>query len=133
MPDGKFVGPCYRCKSEIWLPTPLYEACKRSSRLGFFCPYGHEQIFAEGETEATKLRRERDRLAQQLAQRDDEIKNANTLLAQQGWNISRLKAEHARTSRRISRGVCPCCHRTFNQMARHMRTKHPDFRAEEVA
>jgi hypothetical protein len=24
-------------------------------------------------------------------------------------------------------GVCPCCNRTFQQLARHMKAKHPGY------
>jgi hypothetical protein len=26
--------------------------------------------------------------------------------------------------------VCPCCQRTVSQMARHIKTKHPEYVAE---
>lgn len=127
-----YEAVCCVCKSKMWLPDALHTAARASEKIMFYCAYGHEQHFGKGETEETILRRERDRLKQALAQRDDEIANANRLLAQQGWNISKMKAEHAKTSRRLSRGVCPCCNRTFNQMARHMRTKHPEFIAGTI-
>lgn len=28
---------------------------------------------------------------------------------------------------RVSKGVCPCCNRTFANLARHMGTQHPDY------
>lgn len=52
------------------------------------------------------------------------------------------EAEHFRKSRdgmkgaltkvknRISKGVCPCCNRTFADLQRHMTTKHPKYASE---
>jgi hypothetical protein len=35
----------------------------------------------------------------------------------------------ARLRKRAKHGVCPCCKRTFQQLARHMKQKHPEFSA----
>lgn len=72
------------------------------------------------------MRRERDRLAQQIAQKDDEIREIK-----KAWNEAELEArKNARKAKSLSdrahAGVCPCCNRTFKQLAAHMKTKHPD-------
>lgn len=87
------------------------------------CCNGHSQGWSKEESESTKTRRERDRLKQQLAQRDDEIRAKERELA-----AERTKA--AKVKKRAVRGVCPCCNRTVGQMARHIRTKHPNFGSE---
>ena len=133
MPDGQFIGACWRCKCEVWLPTSLYKAAKHSSRISFFCAYGHEAIFSEGETEADKLRRERDRLAQQMAEREDRIKKLIDAANTTDQMYRKLKAEKTKLVKRSAAGTCPCCKRTFRQMALHMAKQHPDFKAEEVA
>lgn len=46
----------------------------------------------------------------------------------------RRKAQKAATTRiknRVKAGVCPCCTRTFQQLARHMKTKHPEYTNHE--
>lgn len=131
--DGVFVGPCYYCKSQIWIPVELYNSCKRSSKIGFFCAYGHEQVFAREETEEAKLRRERDRLVQQMAFKDDQIRAERQKREAADASIMKMLAEKQRTKKRAAAGICPCCHRTVAQMARHMQTKHPNFvQAHEV-
>lgn len=108
---------CYTCKCRMWIDDSLDEAAKRNrGAISFFYSYGHQQHYVQGETEETKLRRERDRLQQQIAQRDDEI-------AAQGRKIKRL-------NKRASAGICPCCQRTFSNMAQHMKHQHPEFVAE---
>lgn len=37
------------------------------------------------------------------------------------------KAAKTRIKNRIKNGVCPCCNRTFKQLAAHMKNKHPDY------
>jgi GTP cyclohydrolase FolE2 len=133
MPDGQFISPCWKCKCEVWLPTPLYKAARHSSRIVFFCPYGHEAVFSEDETEADKLRRERDRLLQRTAQLDDVIAAQKRELFAERELVNNLKTQRKVMVRRAKAGTCPCCHRTFRQMALHMRNKHPEFKAEEAA
>lgn len=38
--------------------------------------------------------------------------------------------KHQRLQKRIKAGVCPCCHRTFRQLIRHMECKHPEYVAK---
>jgi hypothetical protein len=35
-----------------------------------------------------------------------------------------------RIKNRVGHGVCPCCNRTFQDLARHMKGKHPDYAKE---
>lgn len=130
---GQFCGPCWRCGTDFWLPQSLYEAAKKSSRIAFFCPYGHEAVFNERDTEADVLRRERDLLKQQLAQRDDEIVRQARLKDAALKEARALKTSAVKAKKRTAAGLCPCCNRSFRQMALHLKTKHPNFRAEEVA
>lgn len=83
-----------------------------------YCPSGHAGGWHE--TEVDKLRK-------QLAQ---EQHRANTLKEELRVRTETLiKAESAarRLKKRASAGVCPCCNRTVSQMARHMKSKHPEF------
>lgn len=36
-------------------------------------------------------------------------------------------AQLTKTRKRIANGVCPCCHRTFQNLARHMAGQHPAY------
>lgn len=133
MQTGKFIGPCYKCKSEMWLPQELYDAAMRGrSKITFFCAYGHSQVFADGETTEDILRRERDMLKQQMAFKDDVIRKRGELLEASTKEAAMLRSGLVKSRKRASAGVCPCCHRTVRQMALHMRSKHPDFKAEGV-
>lgn len=109
----------------MWIPDSLYDAAKCSSSISFWCAYGHQQHFVEGETDETKLRRERDNLKQQNARLADEAQQA-LIRANKAEGVTR------RLKKRVAQGVCPCCHRTVAQMAAHMKTKHPDYVSDNV-
>lgn len=125
------VGPCCQCTTEIYLPDELYRAAKAGAeKINFYCPYGHSQVFAKGESEETKLRRERDRLAQQIAERDDRIKALRDSNDHIERRLNATRGVVTRIKKRVGHGVCPCCNRTFGNLARHMSSEHPAYSAE---
>lgn len=130
----KNAGPCYRCKCEIWIPDALYDAAQHGrGKVEFFCAFGHGQVFAEGETEEQKLRRERDRLTQRLAEKDDEIARQRDMRETAERQASAARGQVTKIKNRVGRGVCPCCNRTFENLARHMASKHAEFARDEAA
>lgn len=44
-------------------------------------------------------------------------------------SLKATKGVVTRLSKRASAGTCPCCNRTFKQLAAHMATKHQTFTA----
>lgn len=116
---------CGVCGIKFSAPTAFMNDCrKQGPAKSFYCPNGHPRVFYE--SEATKLRRQLDVVKQQLAEKDDEINSARKQISAAKGQVMKLKT-------RANAGVCPCCNRTVRQMALHMKTKHPNFRAEAVA
>lgn len=75
---------------------------------------------------------ERDRLAQRCAQKDDEILRQREIREAAERRASALKGVATRMRNRAAAGVCPCCNRTFSQLATHMKKQHPDFGKQDV-
>lgn len=88
------------------------------------CPSGHAWGWSKETCERERLRQERDRLKQQVAQRDDEV-------ARQIEMRKKAEGKLGRITKRINHGVCPCCNRTFENLARHMKSKHPNIAQHE--
>lgn len=104
---------CGNCGVFHAIPTAMYESCR--SEGGFWhCPNGHSRGWSEG-----SISRERDRLKQKVAQLDDEIA---ALKLSEATAQKKLVA----AKRRAVAGVCPCCNRTFDNVQRHMKSKHPN-------
>lgn len=82
------------------------------SRKSFYCPNGHSMSY----TGPTAEQRAEQALA---AERQMHI-HTQQLLAQ-------AKSETAKLQRRISAGACPCCNWNFQNLQRHMKTKHAQF------
>ncbi len=111
------VVSCYKCAISFAIPQEMYENVhdKNPGYDSFYCPNGHSQVYqrksyeeriAEAQREAAMMRDQRDSA---LAEKD------------------RIARGNERLRKRIKVGVCPCCHRTFKQLASHMKNKHPDY------
>jgi NMD protein affecting ribosome stability and mRNA decay len=110
---------CGECGIQFAAPRWYFQARRDGDQnvKTFYCPNGHPRAFVESEN--VKLRRERDRLIQQAARLEDERRAAERAAAKE-------RQERQRLEKRIGAGVCPCCSRTFQQLARHMKNKHPE-------
>jgi len=117
---------CGECGVHHAIPTKIFES-KREAGGFWFCPNGHQWGFKEGKHEREAIRRERDLLKQQLAQKDDEIAGITLKLQGERNRTAAYKGEMTKVKNRAKAGVCPCCNRTFQNMASHMKTKHPGF------
>lgn len=116
------IKRCPVCSVRYALPKDLIDRRRedhdKGEKVNWWCPNGHSLVFsAEPEIEA--IRRERDLAQQQLARADEErgVQHRRALKAEK---------EIKRQAKRAAAGVCPCCHRTFQQLVRHMAVKHPD-------
>lgn len=93
-----------------------------------YCPLGHEWFIRETTVDRLrkKLQKEEQKLCRERARHDQtraELKDTE----------HRRRAQKAATTRivnRVSRGVCPCCNRSFVNLLRHMTSKHPDYSRE---
>jgi len=108
---------CCVCAVTFAMPDRLQRAARADAEVWFFCPNGHRQHYSE--SEAMRLRK---KLDEQTRMATSALERARR--AEEGEQKA-LK-ETARIKKRISAGVCTCCHRTFQNLARHMKTKHPE-------
>ncbi len=120
---------CFKCGVTFAFPSNMMRTARdRGSELTFYCPNGHPQSFIV--TEVEKLRRALERKEAELAQAKREVEFQRTLKDQAERATRTQKAANTRLQRRIGVGVCPCCKRSFRQVADHIRTKHPEYLAE---
>jgi hypothetical protein len=106
------------------VPEELYTHQREQLRDGLvqrsiYCPLGHEWIH-KGEGRAALLERQ----LQSERQRHDQTKAS---LRDERNKLNTEKSAKARIKNRVGNGVCPCCNRTFVELGRHMKTKHPDY------
>lgn len=108
---------CSHCAVVYYFPKKWCSNAENGKKE-WSCPNGHGQVFSD--SELNRMRRERDRLKQETARLEDVAREA------------RARAEKAEKAtkllkKRTSAGTCPCCARTFSNMAEHMKHQHPEF------
>ncbi len=99
---------CIVCGIMFAMPLDYNKYLRAHGTDSFFCPNGHAMTYTEPEVE---------RLRKQLASRTADLARAEGEVV-----VERNK--RMAIERRIERGVCPRCHRTFPNLARHMKSKH---------
>lgn len=112
------------------VPVTLLAEKKRTGGQ-IFCPLGHSGVFKGSENDRLKqqLRDAEARLTHARDERDWERERRHSTER----SLAATKGVLTRTKKRIAAGVCPCCHRTFQQLGRHMAGQHPDYVADEEA
>lgn len=59
------------------------------------------------------------------------LKNSRKETEHEAARARGFKGAHAKLKKRVGSGVCPCCKRTFKQLARHMEDNHPEWAGKE--
>jgi hypothetical protein len=112
------VVTCGECGITFGLDS-AYRAERRRDHRGFYCPNGHSRYYPA----KSELELERDRTAMLRARLDQAKADAeHTERRRRGE-----KAAKTRLQRRVAAGVCPCCQRTFSNLAAHIAGQHPDW------
>lgn len=111
------------CGTPFMLPERLLNSAHNNGHT-IYCPHGHTLTWKE--TEVDRLRRERDRLKQDAARLEDEKREALD-------RAQRAERATAKLKKRTAAGTCPCCQRSFSNMATHMKRQHPGYVRETGA
>ncbi len=90
----------------------------RETVIGIYCPLGHSHVPA-GKGEAEKERERRERAEARAKAIQDQLDSETRAHAA-------TKGQLTKTRKRVTNGVCPCCGRSFANVQRHMRSKHPN-------
>jgi hypothetical protein len=121
---------CCNCGVTFAFPADLMRmAREKGPNKTFYCPNGHPQHFTTSEVD--RLKKQLERKEAELAEAHREAEYQRTLKDIADRATAAQRGVNTKLRKRISAGVCPCCHRTFKQLAAHMKTKHPDFKAED--
>lgn len=97
-----------------------YRAQKAQSGGLWTCPYCKTGWGYPKDNENSRLKR-------WLAESEDRIQAALARANEAAAERDAAQTELSKTKKLHTAGVCPCCNRTVSQMARHMKTKHPEY------
>lgn len=122
------IEECCNCHITFAMPKDLQRRCGETGG-NFYCPLGHAQHYT-----TTEVQRLRDKLVREQNWRKDADIRAQAAQdqAQTAERSARAyKGQVTKIRKRVANGVCPCCNRTFANLARHMAGQHPGFEASE--
>lgn len=109
---------CCDCGVNFGMTKSFYSSRLRTGN-NFYCPNGHSMVYNNGEN--AKLREKAKKYRKWY---DEEVERR--CIAE--GSLRATKGHLTRTRNRISKGVCPCCNRSFKDLAAHMENKHPDYK-----
>ena len=109
----------------IFAITAEYEARRRQDGRGFRCPNDHSMSY--GQSEADKERDRAANLARRLEWAEGREVHLRDQLQATEYQRRAAKGQLTKAKKRIAAGVCPCCNRTFQNLANHMAGQHPAY------
>jgi hypothetical protein len=111
------ITSCCSCGVRFGVPEIIMGE-RRQNAGHIYCPNGHRLGWNESDA---------DRLRKQLNETASKLTAAKCETATERAAKERVEAELKRHQKRTKNGVCPCCHRSFQNLRRHIKTKHPTF------
>ena len=117
---------CCQCREVFWIGDETYQVLRRSGQ-DFHCPFGHQQHFSPGKTDIEILREQLDEERRQRQRAEQRVAEARDEAAHERRRANGYKGHATRITKRAKAGICVCCNRSFQNLRRHMATKHPQF------
>lgn len=119
-----FTMKCGECGIHFAMDS-VFRKEKKVTGDGWFCPNGHSRVYRE--TEAQRLQKQLDAKQAALEGARASVQRERDWRRETERSNSALKGVVTRTKNRAAAGLCPCCRRTFSQLARHMKNQHPEY------
>lgn len=119
-----YVQECCACSITFAVPED-FDQRRRNDGKTFYCPAGHSQSYTKSELDRVREKLAREQAARERAQAREIHEHDQRIAAER--SASAYKGRVTRLKNRAAAGVCPCCNRSFENLRRHMSTKHPDF------
>tara|TARA_R110002095_G_scaffold133065_1_gene115524 strand:+ start:41 stop:445 length:405 start_codon:yes stop_codon:yes gene_type:complete len=122
LPTNLVSFDCESCGALFAVPQGYYlrwKAYASTTNVIHCCCCGHKWYFSE-KSEVDKVR---DQLESEIARADNLVRQRDAKKRQ----LAAAKGRITKIKNRVGNGVCPCCNRTFANLARHMGTQHPNY------
>lgn len=117
---------CCQCRATFGITREAKDDLRRTHKL-FWCPYCHTgQLFSHESDIAQAERRAREARDALIAERSRHDQTRAELKSTERKRRA-VKGQLMKVKNRVSKGVCPCCNRHFENLERHMATKHADY------
>ena len=113
---------CGECGG-IYAITERYRKQKHDKGGYWNCPYCQSN-WGYGESEIDRLKKKVEQEKKRTEWAKQDLKNTENKLRAAKGQVTKIK-------NRVSKGVCPCCNRTFQNLHRHMENQHPKWNKDK--
>lgn len=110
-----YIEHCYKCGITFGMPEDFRDYCKRD-KASFYCPNGHGQVYTRSKEQELEA-------ALEAARTDTAYWRQELALSER--RRSAIKGQVTRLKKRVVAGMCAFCRRHFENVERHMASKHP--------
>jgi len=129
MATQTFIGTlvvieCDQCYVHYGI-TQQFHTRALEAGVSFHCPNGHKERY--GKTENQQLLDKLARKEKAIESLESDVSHQKRLTESANNRVRGQKAAKTRLKNRIKNGVCTCCKRSFKNLRRHMKTKHPEL------
>lgn len=122
---------CGACGVTFGLPTALLTTYRRTHQT-WYCPNGHSRYYP-GESDEEKLKKALKEEEARSKQAEYSLYLRNQELAAANKTLATTRGQLTRVRKRVANGVCPDCHRHFENLEKHMKSKHTPEAADATA
>lgn len=122
---------CGECGGTYALDARYHRQKKENG--GFWnCPYCQcSWGFPKEASEIERLRREVEKKEREVTREQARHDQTRAELEQTEHRRRAEKGHRTRLQNRIKAGVCPCCKRSFANLAEHMQKQHPEYGGDD--
>lgn len=104
-----------------------YLARLKDKHETFYCPKGHSRWYPPGSSDLEKLQKELEAKERSLQHEREKFDRERRIREHYRRSAQTYRGHLTRVRKRVGNGVCPCCGRTFKQLAAHMKSQHPAY------
>lgn len=119
---------CGSCAMVFAVPTSFHTQCLDDGR-SFRCPNVSCQWDSQSYTETAtgNLKKELAKQKRRTEWAEKSRDRAQERAEHHQHRANGYKGQMVKQKKRAAKGVCPCCNRSFVNVARHMASKHPEY------
>lgn len=120
---------CYKCHVLFGM-TEDFNRRAHETGTTFYCTNGHGQSYCE--TENARLKKQVEAAKAEVESWKARNEQKARALVSRDHVIRAERGAKTKLKKRIAAGLCPCCNRTFQNLAGHMKGQHPEYTVSEA-
>lgn len=123
-----WISQCSQCAGLLILADDTKQRRIEDGK-SFYCSNGHAQVFTKTKVQELEEQLASEaRTAKYFEDLSDRLYKEKKEERKQRRRVTTMLKNH---KQRVANGVCPCCGRSFVNLQRHMKTKHPNYPPKE--